>query len=262
MEQRHTWKKLYIVGIVFLLSAFNASSYASNTTTPASHLAATLSLVKLEAKEGDQQLQLYLGQAYLFGLDGVEQDPLQAMYWLELAAIDDSQVKKLIAQLFHYGEGLPKNNEMAFHWYMKAAKAGDVEAMERVASFYATGMVETDDSCSDAIAWYQNAAGKGSILSRRNLVWLYSTCPNPNLRDGDLALKIAKQLIARLPQLDASDFDNLAAAYAACGEFDKAIEAQRQAMASLGNEDGIQTRYQTFQQRLEHYKQHRIWIDE
>ncbi|WP_413110500.1 tetratricopeptide repeat protein [Thaumasiovibrio sp. DFM-14] len=240
---------------------FSFTSVASNTTEPSSHLAATLELVELEAQEGDQQLQLFLGNAYLFGEQGVEQDLLKAIYWLEMAANGDPQVQKMLGGLFQRGIGFPKDKEQAFTWYMKAANSGDIEAMEAVAAFYATGQVETEQNCVDAISWYRTAAEQGSLLSRRNLVWLYATCPDPEQRNGEKALKLAKQLIVRLPEVDASDLDNLAAAYAACGEFDMAVDTQSKALASLGSDDMAQSRRMSFAKRLETYKQKQVWID-
>ncbi|WP_159064857.1 tetratricopeptide repeat protein [Thaumasiovibrio subtropicus] len=253
----------FLSGMIYVVMVLlSNATLASNTTSPTSHLVDTLALVKLEANEGDRQMQLFLGQAYLYGESGIEKDPLRAFHWLKMAAENDVSVQLILGKLFHRGEGLPKDLDAAFYWYKKAATSGDMAAMEAVATFYATGIVRSDSRCENAIDWFQAAAGQGSLDSRRNLVWLYATCPDESQRDGDRALKIAKQLMARLPEVEATDFDNLAAAYAACGEFDKAIYTQQKALNSLAEEENDPSRLVSFQQRLERYKQHQMWIDE
>lgn len=247
-----TLKKLVFGAMCGLAVIGYGSAHASVTTSPEHHLLATLNYVELEAEQGDTNMQLFLGRAYLEGTNGLKADPLKGMYWLEKAAVDMPEVKTMIGDLFKFGEVLPRDYDMAIHWYTEAAKAGDVPAMIELGAYYASGATGQVD-CANAIKWFNEAANGGSLESKRNLVWLYATCSDERLRDGERALKLAKQVLNRIGTGDAGDYDNLAAAYAACGEFRQAIKAQEVAIEKL-DEDQSQ-RYANFEKRLKLYHQ-------
>ena len=245
--------KNVVFGAIFGLVALGATTAnASVTTSPEHHLLSTLNYVELEAEQGDKNMQLFLGRAYLEGSNGLKADPLKGMYWLEKAAVDMPEVKTLIGDLFKKGELLPRDNQQAVHWYTEAAKEGDVPAMVELGMYYASGATGSVD-CGNAIKWFNEAANGGSLESKRNLVWLYATCSDERMRDGERALKLAKQVLNRNGTGDAGDYDNLAAAYAACGEFRRAIEAQQTAIGKLEEPNG--QRYANFEQRLKLYQQ-------
>lgn len=245
--------KKVVFGTLFSLAALGAMSVqASVTTSPKHHLATTLNYVELEAEQGDKNMQLFLGRAYLEGTNGLKADPLKGMYWLEKAAVDMPEVKTLIGDLFKAGEVLPRDYTQAINWYTQAANEGDVPAMVELGMYYASGASGNED-CGNAIKWFNEAANGGSLESKRNLVWLYATCRDAKMRDGHRALKLAKQVLSRSGTGDAGDYDNLAAAYAACGEFRRAIEAQKTALGKL--DDNSSQRYAKFTQRLKLYQQ-------
>nr|WP_159063692.1 tetratricopeptide repeat protein [Thaumasiovibrio occultus] len=242
-----------------LLSSLSVVAYASSTTLPSNHLADTIDYVELQALEGDKDLQLFLGQAYLYGEHQLPVDLLRSLYWLEMAAEDNPQVQRLLGQLFDNGSGFPADANVAASWYGKAAAGGDRDAMELLGLLYITERLPSESPCGEAINWLEQAADLGSLSSRRNLVWLYSTCSEPQYRDGDKALRMAKQLMQRLPELSSDDLDNLAAAYAACGEFDKAVDTQLKAIATLTEQDVSKRR--DYQARLTNYQQGVAWVD-
>ncbi|MDO6707360.1 tetratricopeptide repeat protein [Photobacterium sp. 1_MG-2023] len=225
---------------------------ASVTTKPTNHLKSTLKYVELEAEEGDKNMQLFLGRAYLEGNRGIAADPMKGLYWLEKASVDMPEVKTMIGDLFKNGQLLPQNNELAVHWYTKAAKAGDLPAMEELGVYYASG-ANGKVNCGKAIHWFTQASNGGSLNSKRNLVWLYATCENDQERDGYLALKLAKEVIHKA-QADAGDYDNLAAAYAACGQFPQAVRAQEIALEKL-EQSAESHRIAKFTERLRLYQQ-------
>ncbi|OAN18230.1 hypothetical protein A3K86_04855 [Photobacterium jeanii] len=247
--------KNVVIGAMFGLAATGYGinmAHASVTTSPENHLLSTLKYVELEAEQGDKNMQLFLGRAYLEGTNGLRADPLKGMYWLKKAATDMPEVKTMIGDLFKNGRGLPRDNKQAVDWYTQAAAEGSVPAMIELGHFYASGAGTGKTDCANAIKWFKDAANAGSVDSKRNLVWLYATCSDEELRDGERALKMAKQIIHRVGANDAGDFDNLAAAYAACGEFTDAVKAQEMALSKLPKEEN--QRFNKFSQRLNLYK--------
>ena len=96
-----------------------------------------------------------------------------------------------------------------------------------------------------------------------NLTWLYATCPDPKYRDGKKALANANKAY----QLNGGKwwgcFDNLAAAYAECGDFDKAKEREEKAI-ELAKTDKSATEKDKADaaSHLESYKQGKPWREE
>ena len=71
---------------------------------------------------------------------------------------------------FHYenGKGVPKNDRLAFNWYMKAALQGLIKAQLKVGSMYGKGqgVLQNDE---EAMKWLRRAAGQNSTETARKL---------------------------------------------------------------------------------------------
>jgi tetratricopeptide (TPR) repeat protein len=63
-----------------------------------------------------------------------------------------------------------------------------------------------------------------------SLAWILATAPDPSLRDAARAIRLAEQAAELTERRDASALDILAAAYAAAGQFDRAVEASDAAL--------------------------------
>ena len=68
----------------------------------------------------------------------------------------------------------------------------------------------------------------GWPIAANNLAWMLATAPDPALRDPERAVGLAEETLAVAPQ-DAGALDTLAAAHAASGRFDRALELARRA---------------------------------
>jgi tetratricopeptide (TPR) repeat protein len=111
--------------------------------------------------------------------------------------------------------------------------------------------------------------------------WLRAACPEPSIRNGQLAVADAKKACELTKWKDSQYIDTLAAAYAEAGDFDSAVRYQEQAISTAGNlraetfkvatqlfskkdaielankaAKGVEPMRQRFRQRLESYKQH------
>jgi len=125
-----------------------------------------------------------------------------------------------------------------------------------------------------------NTAEQSRALNQR--AWIRSVCPDPSIRNGQLAIVDAKKACELLKWKDAQRIDTLAAAYAEARDFDSAIRYEEQAisvsksqpddMSKLAAEklpkpvavsvakkiaEEIKQSSQPFPQRLELYKHHR-----
>ncbi len=66
----------------------------------------------------------------------------------------------------------------------------------------------------------------------RDTAWLLATCPDGQVRDGPEALRLAARALERAPTAGPIYLDVLAAACAEAGEFGRAVETARQAVAA------------------------------
>ena len=92
---------------------------------------------------------------------------------------------------------------------------------------------------SDAIIDYKQAVKRDPVdlNALNNLAWIQATCPVATIRNGVEALKIALLVNEATEFGNAATLDTLAAAYAETGNFEQAINYQRQA---LGLADGVE----------------------
>ncbi len=64
-----------------------------------------------------------------------------------------------------------------------------------------------------------------------NKAWLLATCANQRFRNGEQAVRLAQKAVEL--KTDVSTLDTLAAAYAAAGKFDAAVDTQKKAIQKL-----------------------------
>jgi tetratricopeptide (TPR) repeat protein len=91
----------------------------------------------------------------------------------------------------------------------------------------------------------------------RSIAWLQATCPNPRYRDAEAAIAAAQQAQRLSPPDDCFVLETLAAAHAASGAFEEAIDFQRQAIA-LAPPDFAEP----IRERLALYQQNRPYLNE
>jgi len=85
--------------------------------------------------------------------------------------------------------------------------------------------------------WFRKAAESGSAESLNGLAWLLATCDDPKVRNGADAVKFAEQAVEKTDRKNPMILDTLAAAYAEAGQFDQAVNAQKEAMVLLQDEE-------------------------
>jgi len=84
---------------------------------------------------------------------------------------------------------------------------------------------------ADAVADYQRALAVDPTLASAllGLAWLRATAPEPSLRNADEALGLVRRAAPLLGENHPAVLDTLAAAYAAQGRFDRAVDSARRA---------------------------------
>lgn len=85
------------------------------------------------------------------------------------------------------------------------------------------------------------------------VAWLLATCPQPELRDCDQAVRLATEVCQATEYRNTTALDTLAAAHAECGRLDEAISWVRAAIA-LAQERGDSVAAENFRSRLGLYE--------
>jgi len=95
---------------------------------------------------------------------------------------------------------------------------------------------------------------KGSDPQRLNtLAWSMATSPNPGLRGGRQAVRLASRAVEMTGATDPDSVDTLAAAYAETGQFAKAVETAGKAL-KLARPTGNQAMISDMEKRLQLYE--------
>jgi hypothetical protein len=89
-----------------------------------------------------------------------------------------AEAQRNIGYLYRDGEGVAKDAQEAFGWFMKAAEIGDSTSQCEVAKAYNTGIGVLQDS-QKAFIWYQKAAYQGNKLAQQKVGSIYFSA-NPN----------------------------------------------------------------------------------
>ena len=88
-----------------------------------------------------------------------------------------------------------------------------------------------------------------------NYAYLLSSSPNPDIRDGSEAVRVAKLAVEKSGGARPAIMDTLAGAYAEVGDFKSAIEISRRAVALARNQkmpqgmiDALEMNFESFRQ--------------
>jgi tetratricopeptide (TPR) repeat protein len=91
-----------------------------------------------------------------------------------------------------------------------------------------------------------------------NLAWILATCPEASVRDGERAVRLARDAMARSPAGTVATLDTLAAALAATGKFSEAAATLRSALESPEVQSAAAARLRA---RLALYEAARPYVD-
>jgi uncharacterized protein len=119
------------------------------------------------------------------GAEGLSQ--LQAR-----AAAGDPLAELRLAGAYESGNGVPQDEQTAFHWYRKAAEQGNREAQNKVGEMYRLGYGVLQDK-SEAVHWWLKSARQGNPDAMCNLGGAYY---NGDGVDVDESLSYAWFLLA------------------------------------------------------------------
>lgn len=86
----------------------------------------------------------------------------------------DINAQARIAWMYHTGEGVEKNDELALQWMKKAAEKGDSVAQNNLGVYYRDGVGTAADP-AEAAKWFTKSAIQGNPQGQGNLGQAYIT---------------------------------------------------------------------------------------
>ncbi|MBX3423121.1 MAG: tetratricopeptide repeat protein [Pirellulaceae bacterium] len=105
------------------------------------------------------------------------------------------------------------------------------------------------------------AANNRYLRAYQNAAWLMATCPQPEQRNPELAVSAAKKALELSTSRTAELVETLAAAHAASGRFDDAIQLQQEAMLLARRDPAAEEgMVQEYRQRIDLYQQGQAYL--
>jgi len=126
------------------------------------------------------------------------------------------------------------------------------ECQYYLALIYSEG-IDRDVDIERSFSWLQISASSGHVNAINDLTWALATSPEASIYNPDEAYQWA-QLLESFSYIPPNIKDTIAAAYAGVGEFDRAVDYQRQAYNDARVERMAPDFINNLQTRLELYK--------
>ena len=133
---------------------------------------------------------------------------------------------------------MDKSPDIALEWLARAAAQDQAQANALLGEYYLTGSGVAPD-LRQAIRFLEAGSQAGDLTARNNLAWVLATTREDGLRDGERSLALIRPIALMLGGWQ--HYDTLAAAYAAVGDFEQALQVQQQAIASASASLGTES---------------------
>ena len=160
-------------------------------------------------------------------------DPSRGLHFLEKGAelgARDAQ----FALGFEYllGNNVRRNLDVAARWFDQAWQKKSVLAAFWLSHMHAHGLGRSQDS-ERADELLQQALAVAGPDEKNGFAWQLATHPDADMRDGAKAVAIMEAMLSDAKLRTPAFIDTLAAAYAENTQFGRAVDAQRQAIATI-----------------------------
>lgn len=206
---------------------------------------------KKAADNNDADAQYYLGLIYIEqGQSEQGQALIKASAKAGFAKAEFHQTVRVLLK-----EKDPEAAQKALQRMQQYAEAGDDMAQFWMGNVFLFGHANQKISPNEASYWYQMAAQQNNLRAMNNLAWIKTLARDSELYDPAGAVKLALKVVEIYPKSHGY-LDTLAAAYAANGQYELAVEVQQKVIElakSRECESCTPKLVEYYQGHLEHY---------
>jgi serine/threonine protein kinase len=181
-------------------------------------------------------------------------DETAALY-RKLAQTGRGDAQHKLGSCYENGTGVTRDMIQAIEWYSQAADQGRLSAQVRLGSIFMNG-IGVEQNVKEGIKWLRMAAEQGDIPSMNKLGWILATIGDVRFRDGDLAQKFSESVLKATGRSNHIYLCTMAAALAELGQYSKAVEVQKEAIALVS--DSSQRR--DYDLRVNHFASGKSYI--
>lgn len=212
---------MFELGRLYVMGAYGGEKSANG-----------LALISRSAELENPDALLWLGWRHVLG-NLVDRDHARAeQYFLRAAERAEAAKLEYVRFLMHPEVELGFN-ERAYRWVRQFARDDNAHAMVLIGDLYARGL-HVGKSFRRAGSWFRNAVetAPDDPYLVNEVAWRLAVTHLPKLRDEPYALEIMERIMDESEEASRNPayLDTLAAAYAANGNFERAIAVQEQAV--------------------------------
>ena len=213
---------MYELAVLYLNNHYGEENRASGVT-----------LLNQAAETGHSDAAVFLAHLYYTG-DLVAQDlDLARSFYVQACELDNGFGRRSYARFLLDRSIEQAPDPRAIGWLKELADEGDAEAMLLLGNMYARG-VGTSQNFRRAVRWYKEAvkAAPDDASIVNEVAWTLTVSHFDGLKRPQYAREIMDTLMAvnEAARARPEYLDTWAAAYAANGNFERAIELQQQAL--------------------------------
>jgi TPR repeat protein len=132
-----------------------------------------LTKLKISAKRGDARSQFSLANMYHNGINVTKDDKLAFYWYFQVAEQNYATAQFNVANGYYYGIGVGKDLEQALYWYEKSAQQGHPEVRYHLALLQLTGD-GVDKNVKKALTSLLDLSAKGHQVSQYQLYLIYN----------------------------------------------------------------------------------------
>lgn len=212
---------MFELGSLYVMGAYGSEKTADG-----------LPLITRSAELDNPDALRWLGWRHVIG-DILAKDHERAEQYFLRAAERDEFSKLEYARFLMHREVDRGFNERAYRWVRQVARNDNPRAMVLIGDLYARGL-HVGKSFRRAGSWFRNAVKTAphDPYLVNEVAWRLAVTHLPKLRDERYALEIMERIMAESEEArrNPAYLDTWAAAYAANGNFERAIAVQEQAV--------------------------------
>ncbi|MCO7227234.1 TonB family protein [Pleionea sp. CnH1-48] len=210
--------------------------------------------ISTKAYSGDPNSQLILGLLHESFPNDVKKKENPTEWYLKAARQGVPTAQFKLGESLIYGKGCASDKEKGIDWLTRAASSHQSDAKELLAGLAAQNKSKASHLQA---AQYIKELKEMTPTSKIRFAWLFATSPFSEVTNPQKAIELVESISRRDYRNEVTKYEILAAAHAAMGDFDKAVDYQEDA---LDEAEDLDFSAEEIKQRLTAYQQNKRWF--